>query len=660
MLGLLLAVGGLFVLVGALWLVAVGWSILGEGGRAGLLFALTAGIAGGGFALEKRGYRSSGFALVVLASQMLWADGGYVLNLADSLSSSGAWAAVAAFVTGVSALLAIRRRSLGAGVLTAIGFTVFAICFNVATGRPGQLAFFSALTISLLLGGLLAVRKERPELGTGLLVTGTQLLWADAGCFLDLVGALSSTGAWAAVAGAVSAATLGITYARRSPGAGLFAAIDFLVFAALFAAATGRPGQLGLMIAITLAAAIAGVHLEKKGREIAGAALVITATQLLWADAALFLDLVHRVDETGPWTIASGLVLAVTYAVTLRRHSAAAPFAAVNAVVFTACLGAYISRGDPHGPPVYMLCVAWFYAALAAGAHRAERPGASAVLAGFGLFAALGSAFLGIALLSSDQHVAFGSLWPLAPMASLALFAFRGAPAHLALARVGAAVLLATVPVAEALLRPGDSSRVVIAAVVGSGAVFVALRLPGWQVQLTGAVIGVLNAVLVPSAAFLDRCMGDSGLQVLLSPAAPYMISALGAPVALLLAAAFSRPDTTRKAGYRLVEVAALLQLFGLTTLASLTRADDFFYPGVILLAGTFALALGVVRRHVVIVALASGALLLNLWIQYFQKLRDTFPTAVLVIGFGIGLLVAGVLYERKIRHILPKLKDWS
>lgn len=58
--------------------------------------------------------------------------------------------------------------------------------------------------------------------------------------------------------------------------------------------------------------------------------------------------------------------------------------------------------------------------------------------------------------------------------------------------------------------------------------------------------------------------------------------------------------------------------------------------------------------------ALASGALLLDLWIQYFQKLRETFPTAVLVIGFGIGLLVAGVIYERKIRHVLPKLKEWS
>ncbi len=660
---LLLVVGGLFVLVGALWIVAVGWAILGEGGRAGLLFALTAGIAGGGFALEKRGYRSSGFALVVLASQMLWADGGYVLNLADALSSVGAWAGVAGFVTAVSALLAVNRKSIGAAVLTALGFAVFAICFNVATGRPGQLAFFSALTLASFLAGLLALRRDRATTSTALLVLGAQLLWIDAGCFLDLVESLSSTPAWTVAAGVVFAVSLGVALARRSPVAGLFAALNFLVFASLFAHATGRPGQLGLMVAITLTAAIVGVQQARKGRELLGAALVLGATQLLWIDAALLLDLdmVHLVTSTGAWTVASGLVLGTTYAVTLARHPSGALLAAFDGVIFTACLGVFLSRGEPLGPPLYAFGVAWLYVGLAAGAHFAKRPGATVVLGAFGLFAALGSAFLGTALLaSSEDHLVFGSLWALAPLGSLLVFAFRGVESHRTIARAGTAVLLATIPVTEAVLRPNDSPYVVIAALIGAGAVFVALRLPTWQIQIAGTFIGVMNAVLVPSAAFLDKCLGDGGLHVLLSPAVPYMIAALGAPIALLLAAAFSSPDTTRRAGYRFVEVAALLQLFGLTTLASLVRSEDFFYPAAILLTGTFALALGVARRHVVIVALASGALLLNLWIQYFQKLRDTFPTAVLVIGFGIGLLVAGVIYERKIRHVLPKLKEWS
>src|SRR5205823_4041136 len=49
----LLAVGCLFVLTGALWLVAKGWDFLGEGGRFGLLALLTAGIGGAGVQAEK-------------------------------------------------------------------------------------------------------------------------------------------------------------------------------------------------------------------------------------------------------------------------------------------------------------------------------------------------------------------------------------------------------------------------------------------------------------------------------------------------------------------------------------------------------------------------------------------------------------------------------
>ena len=707
---LLLVVGGLFVLVGALWIVAVGWAILGEGGRAALLFALTAGIATGGFALEKKGFKSSGFALVVLASQMLWADGGYILSLGDALSSVGAWSAVAGFVTAVSALLAIRRRSLGAGVLAAIGFAVFAVCFNVATGRPGQLAFFSGLTLSALLGGVLAVRKERPVLGTALLVTGAQLLWIDAGCFLDLVTLVDSEGAWTLVAALVFGATAAIAAARRSIAGWLFAAFDFIAFAALFAHLTGRPGQLGLAVAVTATLAIAGQRQSKKGNPVLAEALTLGATQLLWADAALLLDLLGVAGDKGPWSLAAATITAVTYGVTLARCPAGALLAAIDASVLAGLFGAYLSRGEPLGPPIYTLAVAGFFAVLAAGAHRAKRPAGSGLFAGFGVLYACSSAALAVELLDRESHVLFGSLWPVVPIACLAPFAFRGhagsdvaplprtagglpqrppwagpgaassalAPeeasrqAHQVVARIGVALLLGGVPVAQALQRPGDPVYVVNAAILGSVASFVALRSRVWWIQAAGGLITLVNAVLVPSTAFLDKGLNEGGLALLTGPSAPYLFAALGAPVALLLIAAFASPADAPadgspaagprppKVGHRAVEIAALLQLFGLTTIASLVRSSDFFYPAVILATGTFALALGGIRRHVVVVAIASGALLLNLWIQYFQKLRDTFPTAVLVIGFGIGLLVAGVVYERAIRRVLPRLKDWS
>jgi uncharacterized membrane protein len=57
---------------------------------------------------------------------------------------------------------------------------------------------------------------------------------------------------------------------------------------------------------------------------------------------------------------------------------------------------------------------------------------------------------------------------------------------------------------------------------------------------------------------------------------------------------------------------------------------------------------------------LASGALLVNLAIQYFAKLWDLFPASLLVLVFGLLLLAVGVLYERRLKHLLPGLRDWG
>lgn len=554
-LALLLLVGGLFVLVGALWIVFVGWSILGETGRFGLLFALTAGIAGTGAALEKKGYARSGYALVVLGSQMLWADGGYLLSLAGALSSAGAWAAVAAPVTAVSTALALRKKSLGAGVLAALGFTVFAVCFNIAVDRPGQLTFFAALTLTLALGGLLAERRALTTSASALLVVASQLLWADAALALDVMGALASAGAW---------------------------------------------------------------------------------------------------------TTASLLVFAVTYALALRRPAHAPIAAAIDAVILALCLGAFLRSGEPLGPPLHAFGAAWFCAALAAIASRTGKPGSSAPFAVAGLLAALVSAGLGLILLRDPDHRVFGTLWPFVVLAGLSPFALRASGAHRTIAAVGVALILSVVPLTEAALRAGEAAYVIAAAVLGTIVVFAALHVRRWSIQLEGTCVGAISACIVPSFAFLARCLDDDGLRVLEGPDGPYLVTALVTPLALVAAAAFSRPGAASKTGYRAVEVAALSQLFGLTTIASVLRPDDFFHPAAILVTGTLALMIGVARRHVIIVGLASGGLLLNLWIQYFEKLRNAFPTAALVIGFGLALLGAGVLYERKVRHVLPRLESWG
>ena len=55
----------------------------------------------------------------------------------------------------------------------------------------------------------------------------------------------------------------------------------------------------------------------------------------------------------------------------------------------------------------------------------------------------------------------------------------------------------------------------------------------------------------------------------------------------------------------------------------------------------------------------AVTALVVDGWIQYFERLAGMFPVSVRLVGFGVGLLVGGVLYEQQVRHRLSRLRDW-
>jgi len=132
------------------------------------------------------------------------------------------------------------------------------------------------------------------------------------------------------------------------------------------------------------------------------------------------------------------------------------------------------------------------------------------------------------------------------------------------------------------------------------------------------------------------------------------------AGVLVLLGALFSR-DAERKLGYRLIEVAGLLLFFGAFTLLSLPDADeDLFYAGTLLLGGGAVVGLGLWARRAMLVVIAGAALLLNAFVQYFAKLGDALHWSLLTVGFGLALLGLGFLYERRVKHLLPQLKEWK
>jgi hypothetical protein len=178
--------------------------------------------------------------------------------------------------------------------------------------------------------------------------------------------------------------------------------------------------------------------------------------------------------------------------------------------------------------------------------------------------------------------------------------------------------------------------------------------------QTATVLIGVVNAALPTSLLFLVGCAAADGLPTLLGPHGRHVVALVGAS-ALLVACgyAFGR-GTVKKEAYRLVELAGLVQFFGAFTVAAAIRYDDWFYAACCIGAGAGVLALGVGTRRATLAVLASVALVANLSIQYFAKLREALPTSMLVIGFGLALLVGGVLYERRVRDVLPRLREWA
>ncbi|MBI3725771.1 DUF2157 domain-containing protein, partial [bacterium] len=156
----LLAVGSLFVLTGALWLVVKGWDFMGETGRFGLLALLTGAIGAGGPYLEKRGHERTGFSLVVLFSQLLWADGAYLLVLTNAQDSAGPWALVSALVAGTSFGLGVSRRSVLLSVLAALGAVMALVLTWSALPPSGRLALLAAATGGIAISAFALDRRE--------------------------------------------------------------------------------------------------------------------------------------------------------------------------------------------------------------------------------------------------------------------------------------------------------------------------------------------------------------------------------------------------------------------------------------------------------------------------------------------------------------------
>lgn len=423
------------------------------------------------------------------------------------------------------------------------------------------------------------------------------------------------------------------------------------------------PGRLALLIALTVGSLWGGSVVERRSAPLGGAALVALGSQLLWTVGAQIIHMTDVRSDAGPVSALGAVVAATTFGLAIGRRSG--PFgvlAALDAAVFFTALGEFLKSGTVMGPPGYALAVAGGYSLLAmVAAWRDAKPAAGPMAVGAVGAAAL-STMAGLWVLREhwSTHGLLGAAWPFIVAAAAATLLRAPAPVRAA-AAFTAGSIVALAPTAEALLR--DERAFTLGAVAAGAIVLLAALLrPELRARDDARVEAVLAGLFGVMAAAdlrvfhaIDRSTGPDWLG---SHGADWAL--MGAVSAGLLALSYAVTARVGRARYRLLEVAALAQLFGLLTLQTLATRSELQPAALALAASAALLTLGVVTRRAAVLVISVGALILNLWIQYFVRLLPVFPLSVRLVGFGVGLLVGGVLYEQQVRHRLAQLRDWN
>lgn len=669
--------GGLFVLVGAIGLALV----LGSVGVFLLLVLLTVGAFFGGRFVEQRGSQGGGLALIGVSTQLLWADAAYVLTMLDLLAEPLPWVLVGAGVATVTGILAQRRESLGLWVLAGFGALVACACLWSSVGPGGRALLIAVAAGGLVFGGhqLKAAGKE-PQ-GLPLIFLGCFLFLGVAAQVLDLVGQLDEAMPWALAAGVAAAATGLVSMQLRTPGLWAIAALQALVSAACLWSGlsdTGR-GLLSLAGAVALVAgAVALLRLEstRKTRDQEAIALAIAGTCVGWIAAWHLLSGARLLGDEGAWTAAAALITLVTYGlVVFARSAVLSAVAALYLAVTAAMLGDYLSTGTLLGPSLYTgaVCAVFLGVAFLLHSLGGFALGASPAV-GACLWAAV-SAVCGLVVLDRRDGDAFGVAWPLGLTALAVAATVVGPRAYRLIAALAMIPLVAFAPTTIVFLAE-DAERVgylQLAVVVAFGVIATGYWAPGERTlgrQLLLILPALLPATFPPGLLCLVKCAGKDGLQLLLDAVASggrvhttpfaYLASVVGISGVLVGLAFLFAPRAASRAGYRVLEGAGLLLFFGTTSLLSFFRLEDWFYPGLIFGGGALVIVLGAWQRRALLVASATPVLVLHLWVQYFAKLNDHVPTFGLVLGFGVGLMAFGLLFERRVKHALPSLREWD
>ncbi|HZU98047.1 MAG TPA: DUF2157 domain-containing protein, partial [Planctomycetota bacterium] len=349
----LLGLGSILVLTGALWLVAQGWDAIGAWGRFALLCGLTGTIAAAGRALESRGHARSGLSLLILASQLLWAVGADLLVIRESVSRSGAWAFVAVLVSGVSYLLALRRRSAVVAVLASLGALMAVVFTWQALDDTGHTLLLGLATAGLAASAVTLERRNHPA-APAVHFVWTQLLWADGAFFLRAIGHESQAWPWAIVAAAAALTGLWVAARRDSILFSILGTLAAVASLALTGSAlsTGRPegpAEWSLISAAALALLAFGLGTKTSAR-VAALPAVAAALHALGSVFAALSIFEEAPSFSRAWPYAVGLA-AVLNAIPARRSKEASALATMIALVAFVASPLFHARSGEALPP---------------------------------------------------------------------------------------------------------------------------------------------------------------------------------------------------------------------------------------------------------------------------------------------------------------------
>lgn len=353
-LNVILGLGVILVLTGALWVVAVGWDAIGEWGRFALLATLTAGIGAGGHFLETRGNARSGLALVILSTQLLWAVGADLLAINEATGAMGPWAFTAGAISAVGYGLALKRRSPVLGVLASIGALMALVFTWQALDEGGHCLLLTLATAGLAASAVVLDRRGHAA-APALHFLWSQLLWLDGGYFLAAIDRSGDPGPWAIVAGTAAAGALALAAWRASVVFACFGTIAasialVLTGAALKTGAVEGPAEWTLVCASALFALGAG--LAHGTKESVGVPSVLASSFFALAAAGLAL----AVEEEAPgfalgWPYLVGGLALLMALLTRRRAVLPAVALVVATIVLTGTPIFHAAQGS--GPDLY-------------------------------------------------------------------------------------------------------------------------------------------------------------------------------------------------------------------------------------------------------------------------------------------------------------------